>query len=37
MNGCRNLERFFADYKLSVVILVHSTGKIGEHLKEGED
>jgi hypothetical protein len=37
MNGCRNLERIFADYRFSTVILMRSTGKVGEHLKERED
>jgi hypothetical protein len=37
MNGCRNLERIFADYRLNTVILVHSTRKVGEHLRGRED
>jgi hypothetical protein len=37
MNGCRNLERIFANCRSNTVIVVRSTGKVGEHLKERED
>jgi hypothetical protein len=37
ISGCRNLERIFADCRSSTVIPVHSTGKVGDHLKERED
>jgi hypothetical protein len=37
MNGCRNLERFFADCRSNTVILVHSTGEVGELTRERED
>jgi hypothetical protein len=35
-NGCRNLERIFADYRSISVIPVHSTGKVGDCLRERE-
>jgi hypothetical protein len=34
-NGCRVLERIIC--RLATKILVHSTGKVGDHLKERED
>jgi hypothetical protein len=34
-NGCSILERIFC--RLVTVIPVHSTGKVGGHLKERED
>jgi hypothetical protein len=34
-NGCRILERIFC--RLATMILVRSTGKVGDHLKERED
>jgi hypothetical protein len=34
-NGCRILERIFC--RLATMILVRSTGKAGNHLKERED
>jgi hypothetical protein len=37
MSGCRNLERIFADCRSKTVILVCSTGKVGENLNERED
>jgi hypothetical protein len=36
-SGCKNLERFFADYRSITLIPMHSTGKVGDHLKERED
>jgi hypothetical protein len=39
INGCRNLERIFADCRSNTMILgeVRSTEEVGEHLKEKED
>jgi hypothetical protein len=37
ISGCRNLERFFADCMSNTVILVRSTGEVGEHTIEKED
>jgi hypothetical protein len=37
MNGCRNLERIFADCRSNTVILVRSTGEVGELTRERED
>jgi hypothetical protein len=37
ISGCRNLERIFADCRSNTVILVCSTGEVGDHLKERED
>jgi hypothetical protein len=34
-NGCGILERIVC--RLATMILVHSTGKVGNHLKEKED
>ena len=34
-NGCRILERIFC--RLATIILVHSIGKVRDHLKENED
>jgi hypothetical protein len=34
-NGCRILERIFC--RLATMILVRSTGKVGDHLKEKDD
>jgi hypothetical protein len=37
ISGWRNLECLFADCRSNTVILVCSTEKVGEHLKEKED
>jgi hypothetical protein len=37
ISGCRNLERFFADYRSITMILVRSTREVGDRLKERED
>jgi hypothetical protein len=34
-NGCRILERIFC--RLATMILLHSIGKVGDHLRERED
>jgi hypothetical protein len=34
-NGCRTLERICC--RLATMILVRSTGKVGDHLRERED
>jgi hypothetical protein len=34
-NGCRNLEIIFC--KIATMILVRSTGKVGDNFKERED
>jgi hypothetical protein len=35
--GCRNLERNFADCRSNTVILMRSTRKVGELIRERED
>jgi hypothetical protein len=37
ISGCMNLERIFVACRSINVILVCSTGKYGDHLKERED
>jgi hypothetical protein len=37
ISGCKNLEMFFADCRSNTMILVRSTKKDGERLKEKED
>jgi hypothetical protein len=37
ISGCKNLENKFADYRSNTMILVCSTEKVGERLKEKED
>jgi hypothetical protein len=37
ISGCRNLEIIFAYFRSIIVIPVHSTGEVGDHLKERED
>jgi hypothetical protein len=37
ISGCGNLEEFFAECRSIIMILVHSTRKVGDHLKERED
>jgi hypothetical protein len=36
ISGCRNLEIIFVDCRTSTVILVRSTGEVGEHIEEKE-
>jgi hypothetical protein len=37
ISRCKNLEFFFVDCRSNTMILVRSTGEVGEHARERED